>query len=150
MCRDQLWNFTGNITILSSPTGCTVPSISALEHNYISGRVHTPKKRQSQAFHLYILNPGITEPSLKEESQWIRDAYTKIQGVPFRSEELWDYIHFFYKILFKKGLRIQFMFCCGLRQWVSMLHVLVVSLQASFHFPPEPQIPLGWNTLSPE
>lgn len=77
MCRDQLQNFTGNITLVSSPTGCTVPSINALEHNYMSGRAHTPKKRQSEADHVYIPNSAITEPSFKEKSQWIRDAYKK-------------------------------------------------------------------------
>lgn len=67
MCRDQLRNLTGSMTMVSSPTACTVPSINALEQNYISGRVHAPRKRQSQAFHFYILNSGVTEPSLKRK-----------------------------------------------------------------------------------
>lgn len=50
----------------------------------------------------------------------------------FKSEESWDYIHFLYKILFKKKkgtgsslLRYR------LRRWRSVLRVLGVSLQAS-------------------
>lgn len=40
-------SFTGNRTVVSSPTAYAVPSGNALEHNDISGRVHTPRKRQS-------------------------------------------------------------------------------------------------------
>lgn len=47
MCCDQLQNFIGNITLVSSPVACAAPSVNALEHNYISGRVRAAKKRQS-------------------------------------------------------------------------------------------------------
>lgn len=45
MCCDQLWNLTGNITTASSPSACPVPSTNALEHNYISVRVHGPREK---------------------------------------------------------------------------------------------------------
>lgn len=62
MCCDQLWNLTGNLTMASSPAACIVPSINALEHNYISVRAHTPRKRQSEAIHFYIPNSGGQSP----------------------------------------------------------------------------------------
>lgn len=111
-----------------------------------------PRRGLSSAFPVYILSSGTPEPHFKEKSQWIRDAYKKIQGVPFKSEELWDYIHFFYKMLFlKKGQRLQFVICSRCGQWVRGLHVLVGGLQASLHSgPPEPQAPFRVKRVSPE
>ena len=105
MCCDQLQNFTGNITLVSSPAACTGPSVNALEHNYISGRVCTTKKRQSQAFHFYILNSGIPEPSLKEKSQWIRDAYKKYKVFLSNQRNCGTTFISFTKCYLKKGQR---------------------------------------------
>lgn len=102
MCRNQLQNFTRNLALGSSPAGCGA-SIKALAHHCASGTVHVPEERSELGISYLHLSSGTQSSVAKKKSQWIRDAYKKIQGVPFKSEELWDYIHFFYKMLFKKG-----------------------------------------------
>lgn len=151
MCRNQLQNFTRNLALGSSPAGCGA-SIKALAHHCASGTVHVPEERSELGISYLHLSSGTQSSVAKKKSQWIRDAYKKIQGVPFKSEELWDYIHFFYKMLFKKDRR-QFVICSRLGQWVCILHVLVGGLQASLRSPPplsEPQAPLGVKHVSPE
>lgn len=83
--------------MVSSPmVVCTVPSINALEHNYISGR-STPL-RKGKAKYFISTFQTLESQSPVEKSQWIRDAYKKYKV--FLSNQRSCGTTFFYKMLF--------------------------------------------------
>lgn len=93
-----------------------------------------PHSQEKAKLSISFLHSKLWNQSPVEKSQWIRDAYKKYKV--FLSNQRSCGTTFFYKMQFKKQNAV----CAMLqtRQWIYMLRVVVVNLQASFISLPSP------------
>lgn len=91
MCHGQLTKFLkSNSTLVSSPMVCTVPSINAFQHNYMSPGVHflTGKKGHAKRIISTFYTLALQSPHFHFKSQWEGEMH-KIQGIHSSSDRNW-------------------------------------------------------------